>query len=158
MTPKSLLRKPEATSKLSELSSGIFEEILPDTTVDKSKVERLVLCCGKVYYDLEAKRNEKKLNVAIARVEQLYPYHEEKISKEINSYPNLKELVWAQEEPLNMGAWLFVEDRLREQIKSSVKLMHAARTVSASPAAGLAKLHQAEQEALVDEALGISKG
>ena len=153
MTPKSLLRLPEASSKVDDLHRSVFKEVIPETEdIDNDKVTRLLLCSGKVYYDIKKRRDElKKDQVAITRVEQLYPYPEEVLNGVFREYKKLKEVIWVQEEPLNMGAYLFVEGRLRNQLGNKATVSWIARTVSASPAAGLASFHRKEQEKILEE-------
>jgi 2-oxoglutarate dehydrogenase E1 component len=154
MSPKSLLRLPEAGSTLSDIELGVFREVLHDKTVnDPKKVERIVFCSGKIYYDVLKNKKEKNIeNVALVRVEQLYPYPAKEIDEVIATYTNAKEIVWLQEEPLNQGAWWYIEDRLREQLKKDQSFRAVARPASASPAAGLMKVHKQEQDELVRQA------
>jgi 2-oxoglutarate dehydrogenase E1 component len=149
MTPKSLLRLPEASSTIAELTNGGFQPVIDDVTADKSKVKRIVVCSGKVYYDLEKARNE---NVAIVRLEQFYPFPQAKLEEVLASYPNASELVWCQEEPRNMGGWWFVRARF-EKLKGSMSLQYVGRVASASPATGSYAVHGLEQAKLVDEAV-----
>ena len=160
MSPKSLLRHPQAVCSVKELSEGSFQPFIDDVFVEnKENITRLVVCSGKVYYDLlkEQKDREKDGkaggNIAIARLEQLYPFPNGDIKRAITSYKNLNELVWCQEEPGNMGGWMFVQPRLSSLLKRSVKLKYAGRQASASPAAGQKKIHDAEQQRLLDAAL-----
>lgn len=158
MTPKSLLRHPMATSTVAELMDGGFRHVLDDPTVqDASAVERLVLCTGKIYYDVQGhgRRNEAPAT-AVARLELLYPFPAEALNDLLAGYPNLKEVVWAQEEPRNMGALTFVGPRLRGVVPRKVPLAYVARPDRASPAEGKAKEHAKQQEALVLEALGLT--
>ena len=148
MTPKSLLRLPAAASPLAELTRGSFEEVLSDAGPPE-QVRRLVLCSGKVYYDLLKERGE---GVGLARVEQLYPLGAPRLRQEIERYPRLEELVWAQEEPKNRGAWSFIQPRL-QAIFPRLPLRYAGRPASASPATGSLKQHRSEQAALVRLAL-----
>jgi len=157
MTPKSLLRLPQATSAIGDLTEGGFRHVLEDPTVeDPSKVRRLVLCTGKIYYDIQghARRSERD-DVAVGRLELLYPFPGPAVTKLIELYPNLAEVVWAQEEPRNMGALTFVGPRLRAVVPRKVPLAHAARPEQASPAEGKASKHAVHQEEIVLEALGI---
>jgi 2-oxoglutarate dehydrogenase E1 component len=169
MTPKSLLRHKLAVSKLEEMAPGTsFHRVLwddaqlvPDQSVKlkpDEEISRVVLCTGKVYYDLYEKRNELKLNdVYIMRLEQLYPFPAQALEKEIKRFPNAR-IVWCQEEPRNMGAWDFADPRI-ERLLGQLEFMKAKRPIyagrrsSASTATGLAKVHAAEQAALVSEAL-----
>ena len=161
MTPKSLLRNKDATSPISEFTKGEFRTVIGevDETIDASKVKRLVACSGKVYYDLVKKRAEKKAtDVAIVRVEQLYPFPHKAFATELKKYPNLSELVWCQDEPQNQGAWFFVQHYIHENMVEGQKLGYAGRPASASPAVGYAHLHQEQQKALLDQAFAKLKG
>jgi 2-oxoglutarate dehydrogenase E1 component len=159
MTPKSLLRLPAATSSVADLAQGGFKPVIDDAAVsDKNAVTRIVLCSGKVYYDLDHKRTESEVkDVALVRVEQFYPFPLAKIKEIIAVYPNAKDLVWAQEEPQNMGGWHFVEPRLLDLMPSCPRPLYVGRTASASPATGSYVIHGLEQEKLVGEALRISE-
>lgn len=160
MTPKSLLRNKDATSPLSEFTKGAFQTVIPEHKALKAeKVKRLVACSGKVYYDLVKKREEKGADeVAIVRVEQLYPFPHKAFSTELKKYPNVTEVVWCQDEPQNQGAWFFVQHYLHENMQEGQKLGYAGRAASASPAVGYSHLHQEQQKALVDGAFGKLKG
>lgn len=155
MTPKSLLRHPLATSVLSELTDGEFKLVIPEVDVLKpADITRVVICAGKVYYDLLAKRREEKLNhIAIIRIEQLYPFPEEACKKVLMMYKNAKEIVWCQEESQNQGAWIAIQPYLTQQLTNGQILHYAGRKASASPAAGYHAVHEHEQEALVAQAL-----
>lgn len=157
MTPKSLLRHPAATSTIAELTEGGFQHVLPDPTVeDVSEITRLVLCSGKVYYDIQAhERRAAATSVAVGRLELLYPFPTAAIEALLGSYPNLREVVWAQEEPRNMGGLTFVGPRLRSAVPRKVPLSYAARPERASPAEGKASKHAEQQEAVALEALGL---
>ncbi len=157
MTPKSLLRLPQATSEAGELTEGGFRHVLPDPTVeDPAAIRRLVLCTGKFYYDLQAHdRRGERSDVAVGRLELLYPFPDAALGELLALYPNLEEVVWAQEEPRNMGALTFVGPRLRAVVPRKIPLSHAARPERASPAEGKASTHARHQEALVLESLGI---
>ena len=157
MTPKSLLRHPLASSTVAELTTGGFKHVLDDPTVeDPNAIERLVLCTGKVYYDVQghARRTEAK-TTAIGRLELLYPFPVDALKELLARYPSLKEVVWTQEEPRNMGALTFVGPRMRGLVSRKVQLKYVARPERASPAGGKSKDHAAEQEGLVLEALGL---
>jgi 2-oxoglutarate dehydrogenase E1 component len=157
ITPKSLLRHPLATSTVAELTAGTFRHVLDDPTVrDPDRVERLVLCMGKIYYDIQgdARRAEAPAT-ALARLELLYPFPADALVELVGRYRNLKEVVWAQEEPQNMGALTFVGPRLRAVVPKKVPLAHVSRPERASPAEGKAKDHAAQQEKLVLQALGL---
>lgn len=160
MSPKSLLRHKRAQSNLKELGKGTsFERILPETAklAANDKIKRVVLCSGKVYYDLLEAREEKKIkDIAIIRVEQLYPFPGSEITAEVKKYKNA-EIVWCQEEPKNMGAWQFIEPWIEEVLQVSKhktkRPQYVGRPAAASPACGYAKVHEKEQKKLVDEAL-----
>ncbi|TAE73627.1 MAG: 2-oxoglutarate dehydrogenase E1 component [Verrucomicrobia bacterium] len=157
MTPKSLLTRPEAVSTEADFLEGsCFQEVLPDPVDfdDLKKVERIVFCTGKVYYDLAAYRQEKGItNTAILRVEQLYPFHEELIEALVSRYPSAANFVWCQEEPMNMGAWSYISPRL-EQVLGH-RLRYAGRVRASSPAAGSKAMHYREQKALIDAAFTV---
>lgn len=157
MTPKSLLRLPAATSTVAELAGGGFQAVIDDAAVsDRSGVTRIVFCSGKVYYDLEHKRTESGVkDVALVRLEQFYPFPLTRIKEIIASYPNAKELVWAQEEPRNMGGWTFAEPRFHDLMKDCPHAIYVGREPSASPATGSYAVHGLEQEKLVNEALRL---
>ncbi len=158
MTPKSLLRHKRAVSRLSEMGEGTsFHRVLDDlATPDPKAVRRLILCSGKVFYDLaEARDAERREDVYILRVEQLYPFPGDVIAAYAKRFPALSTVVWAQEEPRNAGAWLFVEPLIEEAL--GVRPAYAGRAASAATATGLLRRHQAEQAKLVAEALGHSK-
>ncbi|MDP2816779.1 MAG: 2-oxoglutarate dehydrogenase E1 component [Polaromonas sp.] len=160
MTPKSLLRNKDATSPLSEFTKGSFQTVIPDSgTLKADKVKRVIACSGKVYYDLAKKREEKSMDdVAILRVEQLYPFPHKAFAGELKKYPNLTEVVWCQDEPQNQGAWFFVQHYIHENMSEGQKLGYSGRAASASPAVGYSHLHQEQQKALVDGAFGKLKG
>ncbi len=159
-TPKSLLRNKDATSPLSEFTKGGFQTIIPESKELKNeKVKRIVMCSGKVYYDLAKKREEKGLeDVAILRAEQLYPFPHKAFSNEVKKYPNATEIVWTQDEPQNQGAWFFVQHYIHENMMEGQKLGYSGRAASASPAVGYSHLHQEQQKALVEGAFGKLKG
>ncbi|WP_445115363.1 2-oxoglutarate dehydrogenase E1 component [Acinetobacter sp. WZC-1] len=160
MSPKSLVRHKLATSTLDELATGTFQTVIDEVDqINKADVTRLVLCGGKVYYDLLEKRREQNLNIAIVRVEQLYPYPEERIAEVLATYPNVREVVWCQEEPKNQGAWLFLAPRLYDDIIKSgqhIRISYAGREASAAPACGSPYLHAKQQAQLVNDALAIT--
>ncbi|MGZ5331957.1 MAG: multifunctional oxoglutarate decarboxylase/oxoglutarate dehydrogenase thiamine pyrophosphate-binding subunit/dihydrolipoyllysine-residue succinyltransferase subunit, partial [Solirubrobacterales bacterium] len=155
-TPKGLLRMPRAASTLSDLTDGSFKFVLDDPKAAdrKEQVERLVLCSGKVYYDIDAapKRDDTE-QVAVARVELLYPFAKEQLAETIATYPNLKEIVWAQEEPRNMGAWSVMQRRMPELLDEGVELGYVGRPPRASPGEGYAVAHTSEQERILLTAL-----
>ncbi len=153
MSPKSLLRHPQAVSPLDDLVQGSFRRVIADERGDPSEIARVVLCSGKLYYDLAAAREASGArHVAVVRLEQLYPLATDEVLAAIGRYRPGVELVWAQEEPSNMGAWDYVEARLAPRLPSPVLLV--SRPPSASPAVGSATRHKLEQEQLVREALG----
>jgi 2-oxoglutarate decarboxylase len=159
MTPKSLLRHPRASSTVAELTEGGFQHVLDDPTVtDASAIERVVLCSGKVYYDIQAhERRAEATSTAVARQELLYPFPADALTQLLTRYPSLKEMVWTQEEPRNMGGLTYIGPRLRGVVPRKVPLTYVARPERASPAGGKAKDHAAEQAALVLEALGLEE-
>jgi 2-oxoglutarate dehydrogenase E1 component len=159
-TPKSLLRNKDATSPLSEFTKGGFQTVLGEQKdIKADKVKRVIACSGKVYYDLVKKREEKGADdVAIIRVEQLYPFPHKAFAAELKKYPNATELVWCQDEPQNQGAWFFVQHYIHENMVEGQKLGYAGRSASASPAVGYAHLHQDQQKALVEAAFAKLKG
>ena len=159
MTPKSLLRHPSTTSSLAELSKGRFEVILPDSkNIKKSIVARVILCSGKVYYDLQAKRKELGLeNVTIIRIEQLYPFPYDHLGVLLSQFKNASHFIWCQEEPENQGAWYSHNHRISKCLPKNKTLTYAGRSSAASSAAGYSKLHKAQQEELVLDALGLVK-
>lgn len=150
MQPKSLLRLPEAASKLSDLTDGSFQAVIDDPAVAESReaVTRLVFCTGKIYYDLLAQR---KPHVALVRVEELYPWPHEAVARIVDLYPGATEVVWAQEEPKNMGAWSYVSPRLRVSTGNVMIVRYVGRPERASPAEGYASAHKAEQDRIVNE-------
>jgi len=162
-TPKSLLRNKDATSPLSEFTKGGFQTVIPEHSAEVAKnasaVKRVVACSGKVYYDLVKKREEKGAHeVAIIRVEQLYPFPHKAFAAELRRYPNATELVWCQDEPQNQGAWFFVQHNIHDNMREGQRLAYAGRAASASPAVGYAHLHQDQQKTLIEAAFGRLKG
>jgi 2-oxoglutarate dehydrogenase E1 component len=160
MTPKSLLRNKDAASPVQEFTKGGFQTVIPDAMALKSdKVKRVIVCSGKVYYDLIKKREEKgSADVAILRVEQLYPFPHKVFAAELKKYPNATEVVWCQDEPQNQGAWFFVQHYIHENMLDGQKLGYSGRAASASPAVGYAHVHQEQQKALVEGAFAKLKG
>ena len=160
MTPKSLLRLPAATSTMDELTAGGFRPVIGDSHVsDPAAVKRIVLCSGKVFYDLDAARQEANdSRVAIIRLEQFYPFPAARLKEVFGSYPNAAQLFWTQEEPENMGGWTFVQPRLREIKPESLTLRYVGRAASASPATGSYAIHELEQKQIVQQALGEDTG
>ncbi len=161
MQPKSLLRLASAASRLEQLSSGRFQPTIDDAQCAdrRDSVRRLVLCTGKIYYDLLAARSQTNGSgeVALGRVEELYPWPLEEVARMVDAYPNVSEVVWAQEEPKNMGAWSFVAPRLRASTGNQMVIRYVGRPERASPAEGYVASHQAEQARIVGEALDVSR-
>ncbi|WP_101760611.1 2-oxoglutarate dehydrogenase E1 component [Oceanicoccus sp. KOV_DT_Chl] len=161
MSPKSLLRHKDAVSTLEDLADGQFYNVLPESDeLPAEQITRVVMCSGKVYYDLREVRREREMNhVAIIRLEQLYPFPEQELQAVLAPYANLTEIVWCQEEPMNQGAWYSSQHHMRRVINvhnSSLYLEYAGRDASASPAAGYMALHVAQQEKVIADALGFS--
>jgi len=157
MTPKGLLRLKQAASSLAELAEGSFRPVLGDPSVDSATVRRLVLCSGKVYYDLVGHElREQAPWVAVGRLEQLYPFPVAAAAALVRSYPQLEELVWAQEEPQNMGAWRAIRHRLEETLPQGLRLRFVGRPWRASPSEGYPTAHLKEQDRIVREALSGS--
>jgi 2-oxoglutarate dehydrogenase E1 component len=157
MTPKSLLRKKEASSPLADLATGGFQVIIPETEkIAPKKAKRVVFCSGKVYYDLVAERAKRGIDdVAVVRIEQLYPFPHEEFQAQIDLYSAAKSVVWAQEEPANQGAWHLIQHYLLRHLRPDQDLTYAGRASSASPAVGYMKLHNEQQKQLVEQALGF---
>ena len=157
-TPKSLLRHKDAVSSLDELAKGQFQPVIGEVDpLDAQKVTRVVFCSGKVYYDLIAARREKNIaHIAIARLEQLYPFPQDAFRAELAKYPNATEIVWCQEEPRNQGAWYWIASRqhLDRSFNSKQELLLVSRPASPSPAVGYYSKHNIQQKALIESALG----
>ena len=160
MTPKSLLRHKLAVSSLDELANGSFQLVIGEhRELPAKKVKRVVLCSGKVYYDLLEEADKRGItDVAIVRVEQLYPFPRAEVTAELNKYPATKEVIWCQEEPMNQGAWFQIRHHLQACIGSKHSLSYAGRARSPAPAAGHLNTHLAEQAALVEQALVAAVG
>ena len=160
MTPKSLLRAKDAASPLSEFTKGNFQTVIPEhRELRAEKVKRVIACSGKVYYDLVRKREERGLDdVAVIRIEQLYPFPHKAFAAELKKFPNVSDIVWCQDEPQNQGAWFFVQHYIHENMQDGQKLGYSGRAASASPAAGYSHLHQEQQKTLVDGAFAKLKG
>ena len=157
MTPKSLLRHKDAASPLEELANGAFRPVLGETdaTIEAEKVRRILLCTGRVYYDLAHARTERKRDdVAIVRLEELYPFPGEKLSEELKKYPKAEEVIWVQDEPENQGAWLQLLRPVFDSLPEGLKLSYAARPASSSPAVGYFQKHTAQQKELMNAAFG----
>ena len=155
MTPKSLLRHKLAVSPLSDLMKGKFYTVIPEIdALEAQKVTKVVLCCGKVYYDLLQMRRDKELNhVAIVRIEQLYPFPKKALMAELDKYPHAKEIIWCQEEPKNQGVWFSSQHNMRDCLRPEQTLFYAGREFAAAPAVGSSALHAQQQNALVEQAL-----
>jgi 2-oxoglutarate dehydrogenase E1 component len=161
MSPKSLLRNKDAASPLTDLAKGGFQTVIgeADGAVDPKKIKRVQVCSGKVYYDLIAARTERKADdVAILRVEQLYPFPHKAFSAELKKYPGLAEVVWVQDEPQNQGAWFFIQHNLLENMADGQKLAYSGRPASASPAVGYYDKHYKQQKDLIESAFARFKG
>lgn len=156
LTPKSLLRNKDATSPLEDLANGQFLPVIgeADASIDPAGVQRVIVCSGKVYYDLvNARREGERNDVAILRVEQLYPFAHKAFQAEFSKYPNATEVVWVQDEPKNQGPWFYIQHHLYENMTEGQKLGYAGRAASASPAVGYLAKHIEQQRALLDAAL-----
>ena len=158
MTPKSLLRHRLSVSSLQDLTSGVFRPVIGETEpLDEKRVKRLVFCSGKVYYDLAETRRAGELDeVAIIRIEELYPFPIDDYARTIARYPNATEIVWCQEEPQNQGAWYQIRHRLQEPLTGEHELFYAGRPGAAAPASGIHALHVRQQQAFVSAALAAS--
>ncbi len=159
MSPKSLLRHPLCTSSLEELAEGNFQSAIPEIdALDATQVKRVVFCSGKVYFDLlEQRRLNEQTDVAIVRIEQLYPFPKEDVEAAIAQYTNVEDYVWCQEEPQNQGAWYSSQHNFRSALPDSAILHYAGRPASASPAVGYMSVHVKQQKALVEDALTLDK-
>jgi 2-oxoglutarate dehydrogenase E1 component len=155
MTPKSLLRSEQAASRTEDFTRGNFSEILPGPEIGSpDKVDRIILCSGKVYYDLLGHRHEQGIeNAALVRLEQLYPLAEEKLNATLEPFIKAKKIVWCQEESQNMGAWTYIEPRLRSLLGREI--LYAGRNASASPAVGALAVHKREQNCVINEAFSV---
>jgi 2-oxoglutarate dehydrogenase E1 component len=159
MTPKSLLRDERFGSTIEDFTAGEFRLVIQDpATPNRDQVRRLLFCTGKVYFALAAARHAHGLgDVALLRLEQLYPFPKQEVQTELARYRRTQEVCWVQEEPRNMGAWNFVEPRLREVLPDTCVLSYHGRDEAASPATGSVRVHQMEQEKLINEALDIAQ-
>jgi len=156
-TPKGLLRLEAASSKLSDLTEGRFHFVLDDPRAQgrETEIERLVLCSGKVYYDIDGSdHREKATGTAVARVELLYPFARNELAELIARYPNLKQVIWAQEEPQNMGAYKVLSRRIEKVIPEGVEFRYVGRPQRAAPSEGYPAAHRSEQQRIVLTALG----
>jgi len=157
MSPKSLLRHKAAASPLSKFTNGEFKVIIPETTdLDKKSVTKIILCSGKVYYDIFSEREARdRTDVAIMRIEQLYPFPETELKQALSEYPNVKKVVWCQEEPKNQGAWFPTYHHFFACTQEHHELLYAGRAASAAPAVGYISAHNEQQKQLVDDALNL---
>jgi 2-oxoglutarate dehydrogenase E1 component len=155
MTPKSLLRHKQSVSELKELTQGRFQAIIEDGAERPAvAVRRLVFCSGKVYFDLLEQREKHELrDVALVRIEQLYPFPTDEYAAIIRRYSAAREIVWCQEEPQNQGAWYQIRHRLQEPLTSKHELLYAGRAPAAAPATGIHEMHEEQQQGLVRAAL-----
>ena len=156
ISPKSLLRNPDASSKITELTSGSFQCVIDDDC-QKDNVKKIILCSGKVFYDIKKQQNlSDKDDIAIVRIEQLYPFPYDDLEAILNTYPNLLEIVWCQEEPANQGAWFSHRHRIQrvlDRLKKNLEITLVSRPAAAAPAVGMMKLHLKQQEELIELAL-----
>jgi 2-oxoglutarate dehydrogenase E1 component len=159
MSPKSLLRHKDAASPVSAFTEGRFEPLIAETSaaIAPEGVQRVILCSGKVYFDLVRRRAQRR-DVAILRVEELYPFPGKALEAELQRYPAATEVVWCQDEPQNQGAWYFVQHLIRERMRPGQKLGYVGRVASAAPAVGYTDLHVQQQTTLLDQAFGRLKG
>jgi 2-oxoglutarate dehydrogenase E1 component len=160
-TPKSLLRNKDAGSPLTDLAKGGFQTVIGelDDKIDANKVKRVLVCSGKVYYDLVNTRKTRNANdTAIVRIEQLYPFPHKAFVAELKKFPNATEVVWVQDEPQNQGPWFQIQHNLFESMESGQRLSYAGRPASASPAVGYADKHVAQQKELLETAFSKLKG
>ena len=157
ISPKSLLRNPKATSSLKDLTKGSFKCVIDDEVKNKPSITKVVLCSGKVFYDLKDRQNsEQKDNIAIVRIEQLYPFPYDDLEEILMEYENVKDIVWCQEEPQNQGAWFSHRHRLQrvlDRLGKDKEITLVSRPPAAAPAVGMMKLHLEQQSNLVTEAL-----
>ena len=157
MSPKSLLRHPEVISPISDFSKGGFKEVLDDDYADTKQVKRILFCSGKIYFDLfHEQQKAKRKDVAIVRIEQLFPFPEKQISDIRKKYKNCEKAFWVQEEPENMGGWQFVKPRLEAVIGTTLK--YVGRKAAASPATGFPMIYRAQQAAISEQAFGRFSG
>ena len=157
MSPKSLLRHPMAVSNMNDLANGHYHNVIGEIDeLDSNQVERMVVCSGKVYYELLDKRRKENIkNIALIRLEQLYPFPTDEMLAELNKYKHLTDFVWCQEEPQNQGAWYCSQHHFSSVIPSGVKLSYSGREASAAPACGYPELHALQQEQLINSALNL---
>ena len=155
MSPKSLLRHKLAVSSLEDLTKGQFHPVIGEQDdINPKKITRFILCAGKVYYDLlETRRHENLKHVAIARLEQLYPFPDKLLKEELVKYPNLEDFIWCQEEPKNQGAWYQSKHHFTDSVQAHIGVSYAGREASAAPAVGKFHVHIEQQKAVVQSAL-----
>ncbi|MDA0665487.1 MAG: 2-oxoglutarate dehydrogenase E1 component [Proteobacteria bacterium] len=159
-TPKSLLRNKDAGSPLEQFTKGRFQTVIGETApgIDAKKVKRILICSGKVYYDLVSQRRERgRDDVAVLRLEQVYPFPHKAFGAEVKKYPNANEVVWVQDEPQNQGFWFQVQQNFREHLEEGMRLGYAGRPASASPASGYIELHHMRQKELLEAAFARLK-
>lgn len=158
MSPKSLLRHPLAISHLNDLSDGMFYPVINEIDkIDIKKVHSIIFCAGKIFYDLlEERRNNKQTDIAIIRIEQLYPFPSKEICSVLKNYALVRTFIWCQEEPMNQGAWYFVEHNMKNIIPINSIFTYVGRTSSASPAVGYASVHNEQQKKIIKYALKIN--
>ena len=158
ITPKSLLRRKESTSDLNDLATGGFRPVIPEIeSLDVKKVKRVVACSGKIYFDLLAERRLRNIDdIAVIRLEQLYPFPHEEFAAEMKRYPNATSVIWAQEEPGNQGAWHRIQHYILRDMRDDQELAYALRPSSASPAVGYLAKHNEQQKAVLDAALSFT--
>jgi 2-oxoglutarate dehydrogenase E1 component len=157
-TPKSLLRMKEASSPIEALANEGFKTIIPESeSFSPESAQRLIFCTGKVYYDLVAERQARGIeDIAIVRIEQLYPFPKTEMAAEIERYAaKVKDILWVQEEPKNQGYWFWIEPRINQFLSGNHKVRYVGRASSASPAVGYYSIHMQQQKQLVDEALSF---
>jgi 2-oxoglutarate dehydrogenase E1 component len=159
MTPKSLLRHKLCVSTLEDLTHGKFHWVLPEVDdIDADKVRRVIICSGKIYYELlEARRLNEIYDIAILRIEQIYPFPGKQLEELLSQYTGTNELIWCQEEPKNQGGWDFSKLRIPAFIDKRWQLGYAGRQTSSAPAVGSTKLHAKEQQAVINSALAIEE-
>ena len=159
LTPKSLLRHRIAISTMDELVNGHFCNVIPEVqSLDAKQVKKIVLCCGKVYYDLLQAREDRKItDVAIIRIEQLYPFPKEELMAILKTYANAKQMIWCQEEPQNQGAWFTIQHNILACLQNTQALRYAGRPFAAAPAVGSHALHVEELKAFIDDVFSIKE-
>jgi 2-oxoglutarate dehydrogenase E1 component len=157
LSPKSLLRHKESVSPLGDITGGAFRPVLGEVeALDPAAVKRVVACSGKLYFDLVRARRERNISeIALVRIEQLYPFPHDDFAHELKRYPNARELLWAQEEPKNQGAWYWIQHYLTDAMSPGQRLIFASRPSSAAPAGGYADVHAAQQQTVIEDALRL---